>query len=475
MSSAKRKPRTPSPLEDEGLFTGPNQEDSYTGQNTEDSFTGKNKEDSFAGRKLSVSEFDSPALLDYDAVASPSASSTSSEPSYVRQPGFEHHAHEVPVGRSSHTQQSDLKTQKNLLPKRIKKKKCRPDEGCDMIAIDVGPSVPSTRPKIKKEPLPMKLRDLPPSFWVQPNRASCLPPSGTLLPPLLLGKDYHDVTDVRPVTPPEVGEQRVCRGDGSKYSVSSPSPTLSSHSLLNLHHSPSSSSIISSTINTSPSSSSLSALASQTSSSSSQPKSSIFTGSLHSPPPDAVMSPNIQPCTSPTSLYSASQSPTMKHHPSYSSQSSCPALFGDLSQSPHSSSPILLSSTKSYQERRGETIIKVGNTDLLFSLFDKVEQGDRRKLQLLKRTRVRKGSNPPPVRHHRDDDPCLVGAVTEGLLPLLDSTPHSSGASTPLGTRHTQQVVEMVNLKGSNRTWSLPSLNVEPNYSQMLSELVMKL
>ena len=43
------------------------------------------------------------------------------------------------------------------------------------------------------EPLPMKLRALPQSFWIQPNRSNNLPPSGSLLPPLMLGKDPHDI------------------------------------------------------------------------------------------------------------------------------------------------------------------------------------------------------------------------------------------------------------------------------------------
>lgn len=37
------------------------------------------------------------------------------------------------------------------------------------------------------------------------------------------------------------------------------------------------------------------------------------------------------------------------------------------------------------------------------------------------------------------------------------------------------QVLEMVNLRDGDRTISLPSLNVEHNYNQILSELVLKL
>lgn len=39
----------------------------------------------------------------------------------------------------------------------------------------------------------MKLRALPQSFWLQPNKNNNLPPSCSTLPPLILGKDSSDV------------------------------------------------------------------------------------------------------------------------------------------------------------------------------------------------------------------------------------------------------------------------------------------
>ena len=39
----------------------------------------------------------------------------------------------------------------------------------------------------------------------------------------------------------------------------------------------------------------------------------------------------------------------------------------------------------------------------------------------------------------RDEDPCMVSAVAESILPLLpDRTPNQSGSSTPLGIRGPQ-------------------------------------
>ncbi|KAF2364314.1 hypothetical protein FHG87_004923 [Trinorchestia longiramus] len=456
MSSAKRKPRTPSPLEDVNAD--------------------KVSYDAFAGRRVSVSEFDTHELVDYDDVASPGASSTSSEPSYVRQPGFDQHAHEVTVASTSGVVQ---KSRKSSHSKKCKKKKSCPEESGEIITIAPIPQVPSTRPKIKKEPLPMKLRALPQSFWVQPNRASCIPPSGALLPPLLLGKDLQDVTEVWPVTPPEDQDLRMYRDAGNKYSISTPSPTLSSHSLLNLHHSPSSSSLSNTTIASSHSSSSLAALASSTTSSSSQPMAAVLRGTAYSPPCESHTGfSSLHPSSpaSPTLVPSAPHSPSSSSFSSHIVPSSCPSVCQSPCSSSQSSSVVKCTPEgglcASYQERRGERIIKVGNTDLLFSLFDKVEQGDRRKFQLLKRSKIRKGTTPPSSRPHKEEDPCLVGAVTEGILPHLDST-HSSGASTPLGMR--PQVVEMVSMKEGDRTLSLPSLNTDPNYNHILSELVMRL
>ncbi|XP_042874588.1 uncharacterized protein LOC122254786 isoform X1 [Penaeus japonicus] len=191
----------------------------------------------------------------------------------------------------------------------------------------------------------MKMRALPQSFWLQPNKNNNLPPSCSVLPPLILGKDSSDVIDVRPVTPPD-DEKEVKEVKAEK------------------------------------------------------------------------------------------------------------------------------------EEKKADRILKVGNTELLFSLFDSVEQGDRKKVAVVRRGRPKKPPSTVLPRVLRDEDPCLVSAVTESILPLLpDRTPVSSGSSTPLGIRQQgpQQVLEMVNLRDGDRTISLPSLNVEHNYNQILSELVLKL
>ncbi|XP_068201602.1 uncharacterized protein [Palaemon carinicauda] len=354
--SAKRKPRTPSP--------------SPPGKDVSED----DGEDLFAGRRISVSEFDSQDF-GYESVSSPGASSTSSEPAYIRKPGFEHHAHEFRVSPSPSTASASsitVNTGQGLVAgapirtslhgtcisilqsptgtisistKGSKKKKSSAHEVRDEIKKEVSdsPTPNTSRPRAKKDPLPMKLRALPQSFWLQPNKNNNLPPSCSVLPPLILGKDSSDVIDVMPVTPPDEEKEDI-----------------------------------------------------------------------------------------------------------------------EIKQEK--------------DDKRCERMLKVGNTDLLFSLFDSVEQGDKKKITVVRRGRPKKPPSTVLPRVLRDEDPCLVSAVTESILPLLpDRTPASSGSSTPLGIRHGAQVLEMVNLRDGDRTISLPSLNVEHNYTQILSELVLKL
>lgn len=126
---------------------------------------------------------------DYENVASPSGSSTASGPIYVRPPGFQHHAHEI-------RQETRRKKKKptGLLDRR---------EGIKSRA--------PTPPKVKarRDPVPMRLRALPQSFWKQPNIPPALSPGNIFssLPPLSGYTKDDDVADVRPVTPTEDKEK----------------------------------------------------------------------------------------------------------------------------------------------------------------------------------------------------------------------------------------------------------------------------
>ena len=66
------------------------------------------------------------------------------------------------------------------------------------------------------------------------------------------------------------------------------------------------------------------------------------------------------------------------------------------------------------------------------------------------------------------EDPYLMDCVTEKLFPQL--TLEQSRANATIGGNSSLQ---LVTLRQGDKSVTLPSLSVEQNYSQMLSELVM--
>ncbi|KAF4519958.1 hypothetical protein B566_EDAN005457 [Ephemera danica] len=98
----------------------------------------------------------------YDCNVS-SPDSTASGPTYApRRPGFEHHAHQ---------------------PKRTETKACGKKSSP---AEKTSPPSLQPKQKPKREPLPMKLRALPQSFWQQPNQPTSMSPAFPVLPPLFV-------------------------------------------------------------------------------------------------------------------------------------------------------------------------------------------------------------------------------------------------------------------------------------------------
>ncbi|XP_037076514.1 uncharacterized protein LOC119097576 [Pollicipes pollicipes] len=187
--------------------------------------------------------------------------------------------------------------------------------------------------RFRREPLPMKMRALPQSFWQQPNTNSTSPSSGSLPPLVTTAKDAQDLNEVRPVTPPE------CRGQARP-------------------------------------------------------------------------------------------------------------------------------------EERTRTVT-VGNTELLFSLFDGVDQAsDRRRVAVIKRGRPKKQTSSLP-RVSLDDDPYMSSSASDSILPLLPERTGGPGTPANRGT----QILSVVQIPGGGDRESicLPSLSVEHNYSNILSQLVMKL
>lgn len=123
---------------------------------------------------------------DYENVASP-GSSTASGPVYVRPPGFSHHAQEIKKTKKKRTA---------LLEYRLAGSRRR------------APTPPKMRPR--RESVPMRLRALPQSFWKQPNVPNQVSPANVFpsLPPLCSRESLDEITDVRPITPPEEREAR---------------------------------------------------------------------------------------------------------------------------------------------------------------------------------------------------------------------------------------------------------------------------
>ena len=80
--------------------------------------------------------------------------------------------------------------------------------------------------------------------------------------------------------------------------------------------------------------------------------------------------------------------------------------------------------------KRSEQKVSEANTDLLFSLFNGVEEEEsQRKIHLVRRGRPKK---PPPnfnrSRLLQDEDPYLVSNMTESILPLIPERNLSSSA-----------------------------------------------
>lgn len=145
------------------------------------------------------------ASADYEDVASPSGSSTASGPIYVRAPGFEHH------GQSLLAASHPSPGKKGAANKGKPARKGSVISVTDLSALNEGRSVSTrVRAKPKKEPLPMKLRALPQSFWQQPDETSGVSPAMgvSVLPPLFKHDTQDDITAVRPLTPPEASGER---------------------------------------------------------------------------------------------------------------------------------------------------------------------------------------------------------------------------------------------------------------------------
>lgn len=314
-------------------------------------------------------------------------SSTASEPIYVRQPGFEHHAHEIvndimtstkpqhtiqkmlstpspsssksfsnlnfnkPMAKLKKTETcSNLLNNLNSAPKTLstntkaKKKLCLMSSDVSNLNIN-GTNMNSDHfsdvnnellkpisSKAKREPLPMRLRALPMSFWQQPNQPN-VSPGAMYLPPLF--KNEIDSVD------------------------------------------------------------------------------------------DTITCVNIEDMAK----------------LAYELLDSAPELNIAINNNSNSS-------------HTRDTRYSAANPDLLFKLFDNIEQKERKQVQLQLQTQYKiHRSNQKPLKTlskalTKGEDPCILDAVSEGLFPLLRLDPRNNETVNFLSLKATENTLNNLSSNG---------------------------
>ncbi|GAB6019269.1 hypothetical protein CHUAL_000869 [Chamberlinius hualienensis] len=132
-------------------------------------------------------------------------------------------------------------------------------------------------------------------------------------------------------------------------------------------------------------------------------------------------------------------------------------------RSPSSSSIEAKSETKA--QSSAKSFLRVTDTDWIFQLFDVLDNNS--KTPSTKRGRPKKVLPVHGSRVVRMEDPVLGVAATGTIVPLPLSADKTVANQTTTLT--------MISLKDRDKSVSLPILNVEKNYSQILSEVVIKL
>ena len=210
---------------------------------------------------------------------------------------------------------------------------------------------------------------------------------------------------------------------------------------------------------------------------------------LRALPPSFWQQPNVQPNVAPSAMY-------------------LPPLFKnvDMDSAVHfGDGDIEYGNQKSNAAtNQREVRISPANTDLLFKLFEQVDQQKDSKKQLHLQMKFNKLANPrQPLRTTslsktliKGEDPCIVDSVTEGLFPLLrlDSrsssntinetgqymacNKHSTGfdasfnSLTSNGLSNSSPVISSNSSSSANGNNSFSMLQFEQNYSQVLSDVV---
>lgn len=108
------------------------------------------------------------------------------------------------------------------------------------------------------------------------------------------------------------------------------------------------------------------------------------------------------------------------------------------------------------------------NTELLFSLFDSLENKVDERL-IVRRGRPKKNHLeriPPPPGRDKNDDPCIVDALADKLFPEL------SLHQKPGKEKSSSQNFAIVRIGKGERTIEFPAIQVDQNYPAILNELV---
>nr|CAD7428689.1 unnamed protein product [Timema monikensis] len=374
-------------------------------------------------------------LTEYEPAYSPDGSSNASSegPVYVRKPGFEHHAQEFE--RRPHGDHGGHRSKSAARTKKKRGVVCGPAEGRTNAGDGktTGGEVPGSsknKNKNKKDPLPMRLRALPQSFWQQPNKPTSLSPGAIfpVLPPLK--EDNVSADDGAPKKPWGYCIRNVVIGGGGGC---------------------------------------IQTLAGSTHGEAQRSRRQVISVANT----DLLFS-LFREVEEEERTRQGEMWPTLVRRGRIYSRRG--AALPSASNQCRQHRPAVQSVQRSRGRRENKTGGDVANAR---------QEGEVRiklnfDLQLLPALNEwKEGPKKPPstivTRMLRDEDPCLVSTMTESILPLI---PDRGGSGLTAGTSRLaqgQQVLAMVALKDGDRSVFFPSLSVEHNYPQILSEIVIKL
>lgn len=448
---------------------------------------------------------------DHEDIPPSPCSSTSSGPTYVRPSGFKHHGQEIKVEprpkvnvriKRKIKRQSMMKDILTITPpshvaahNQVTKVTSKEEKG----GIHVLP--PSgMKTKIRKDPIPMRLRALPQSFWQQPNTVNPASPGSmySVLPPLCkMEQTNSDIAEVRPVSPSSDSEsgdyketQLLLNSDQSeaKELKERGRETFCDKDTLSIKLEKDKNGDLSRDRELSPRDREISPRDKEMSS----PRERDLI-----PRDKELKSPRDRELgiTREKDINSPRDREVGKDRELVREKEMTIRDLREYASGQETKQVQLPLEAKKKQPRPPPRIVRVSaaNTELLAKLFEGIDGEGKKKMN--RRGRPKREYNPQVAAlaaaaaatnasnnnnntsntsatstHQHPyligDDPYMIDSVAEGLLPMLslESSRQNSGPSSQLS---------IVSIRGdNNRMLSLPSLSVEQNHSAILSELV---